>query len=156
MLCKDENWKRYELLRKILTNRLRYNFVKCMAFYKLCKDVQFMIIVKVLILSNTRALWRLAKYLRSVYSEISLKRWFLHKTSSSLKNLAKVLNLYVMACRFLEYCDENSATVDVERKEKVEDIADTLRGLKLLSAASSGKELILSWSCLFPQEVKPK
>lgn len=49
-----------------------------------------------------------------------------------------------MACRFLEYCDENSATVDVERKEKVEDIADTLRGLKLLSAASSGKEIILS------------
>ena len=53
------------------------------------------------------------------------------------------MNSHVMACRFLDYCDENSATVDVERKEKVEDIADTLRGLKLLSAASSGRELIL-------------
>jgi len=39
--------------------------------------------------------------------------------------------------RFLDYCGENRATVDVERKEKVEDIADTLRELKLLSAASS-------------------
>jgi len=50
-----------------------------------------------------------------------------------------------MVCRFLEYCGENKATVDVERKEKVEDIADTLRGLKLLSAASSGKELNSSY-----------
>ena len=48
-----------------------------------------------------------------------------------------------MACRFLDYCGENNATVDVERKEKVEDIADTLRGLKLLSAASSGRELVV-------------
>jgi len=62
------------------------------------------------------------------------------------------MNSHVMACRFLEYCEENRATVDVERKEKVEDIADTLRGLKLLSAASSGKELNLS--CLSPQHIK--
>jgi len=54
---------------------------------------------------------------------------------------AQVMNSHVMVCRFLEYCGENKGTVDVERKEKVEDIADTLRGLKLLSAASSGKEL---------------
>jgi len=46
-----------------------------------------------------------------------------------------------MTCRFLEYCSKNRATVDVERNEKVEDIADTLRGLKLLSAAASGKKL---------------
>lgn len=46
-----------------------------------------------------------------------------------------------MTCRFLEYCSKNRATVDVERKEKVEDIADTLRGLKLLSTAASGKKL---------------
>ena len=50
-----------------------------------------------------------------------------------------------MTCRFLEYCSKNRATVDVERKEKVEDIADTLRGLKLLSAAASGKKLKLSY-----------
>ena len=64
-------------------------------------------------------------------------------SSCSLKYLAKIMNSHVMVCRFLEYCGENNATVDVERKEKVEDIADTLRGLKLLSAASSGTELIL-------------
>jgi len=49
-----------------------------------------------------------------------------------------------MACRFLEYCGKNNATVDVERKEKVVDIADTLRGLDLLPRASSGKERCLS------------
>ena len=45
-----------------------------------------------------------------------------------------------MAFRFLEHCDENNATVEVGRSEKVEDIADTLRRLKLYSAASSGKK----------------
>ncbi|KAL9988658.1 hypothetical protein ACROYT_G003130 [Oculina patagonica] len=39
--------------------------------------------------------------------------------------------------RFLEYCGTNNATVEVGRKEKVEDIADTLRRLNLYSAASS-------------------
>ncbi|XP_073243084.1 putative helicase mov-10-B.1 isoform X2 [Porites lutea] len=39
--------------------------------------------------------------------------------------------------RFLEHCSANDACVDVERKDKVEDIADTLRRLKLLSGASS-------------------
>lgn len=39
--------------------------------------------------------------------------------------------------RFLEYCGENNACIDVERKDKVEDIADTLRRLNLLTAASS-------------------
>ena len=63
------------------------------------------------------------------------------------------MNSHVMACRFLDYCGENNAAVDVERKEKVEDIADTLRGLKLLSAASSGRELVL---ILSPKQVKLK
>jgi len=66
---------------------------------------------------------------------------------------AQAMNSHVMVCRFLEYCGKNKGAVDVERKEKVEDIADTLRGLKLLSAASSGKELNLS--CLF-QHIKLK
>ncbi|KAJ7370129.1 Helicase MOV-10 [Desmophyllum pertusum] len=39
--------------------------------------------------------------------------------------------------RFLDHCDENNATVEVGRKEKVEDIADTLKRLNLFSAASS-------------------
>jgi len=48
--------------------------------------------------------------------------------------------------RFLEYCGKNNATVDVERKEKVVDIADTLRGLDLLPRASSelSEDLLIS------------
>ena len=41
---------------------------------------------------------------------------------------------------FVDYCRKNKATVDVERKEKVEDIADTLKRLKLFSAAASGEQ----------------
>ena len=41
---------------------------------------------------------------------------------------------------FVDYCRENKATVDVERKEKVEDIADILKRLKLLSSAASGEQ----------------
>ena len=41
---------------------------------------------------------------------------------------------------FVNYCRENKAIVDVERKEKVEDIADTLKRLKLLSSAASGEQ----------------
>ena len=41
---------------------------------------------------------------------------------------------------FVDYCRENKAIVDVERKEKVEDIADTLKRLKLLSSAASGEQ----------------
>ena len=40
--------------------------------------------------------------------------------------------------RFLEYCNENNASIAVERKDKVEDIVDTLRRLDLCPAASSG------------------
>ncbi|XP_022790553.1 putative helicase mov-10-B.1 [Stylophora pistillata] len=48
-----------------------------------------------------------------------------------------------MLCRdenwktFISYCLANNAAVDAERKEKVEDIADTLKRLNLFSAASS-------------------
>nr|XP_058973489.1 putative helicase MOV-10 [Pocillopora verrucosa] len=38
---------------------------------------------------------------------------------------------------FVDYCRENKATVDVERKEKVEDIADTLKRLKIFSSGAS-------------------
>ena len=41
---------------------------------------------------------------------------------------------------FVDYCRENKATVDVERKEKVEDIADTLKRLKIFSSAASGEK----------------
>ena len=41
---------------------------------------------------------------------------------------------------FVDYCRENKATVDVERKEKVEDIADTLKRLKIFSSAASGEQ----------------
>ena len=41
---------------------------------------------------------------------------------------------------FVDYCRKNKAAVDVERKEKVEDTADTLKGLKPLSAAASGEQ----------------
>ncbi|PFX17669.1 putative helicase MOV-10 [Stylophora pistillata] len=42
---------------------------------------------------------------------------------------------------FVNYCRANDATVNVERKEKVEDIADTLKRLNLFSAATSGDQL---------------
>ena len=41
---------------------------------------------------------------------------------------------------FVDYCRKNKVAVDVERKEKVEDIADTLNRLKLFSAAASGEQ----------------
>lgn len=47
---------------------------------------------------------------------------------------------YISSYRFLEYCSANDACVEVDRKDKVEDIADTLKRLNLLSAASSGKQ----------------
>ena len=41
---------------------------------------------------------------------------------------------------FVDYCRKNKVAVDVERKEKLEDIADTLKRLKLFSAAASGEQ----------------
>ena len=41
---------------------------------------------------------------------------------------------------FVDFCREIKATVDVERKEKMEDIADTLKRFKIFPAAASGKQ----------------
>ena len=49
-------------------------------------------------------------------------------------------NSFFFFSSFVDYCRKNKATVDVERKEKVEDIADTLKRLKLFSAAASGEQ----------------
>jgi len=39
--------------------------------------------------------------------------------------------------KFLKYCDDNNATIAVERKDTVENIVNTLRKLDLCSASSS-------------------
>ena len=44
--------------------------------------------------------------------------------------------------RFLEYCDDNSASIAVERKDTVENIVNTLRKLDLCSVSSSGNKVV--------------
>lgn len=80
------------------------------------------------------------KYTSCIVASISEPRRPFHWLLLTLKYSSKILNSLIMAFRFLEYCGTNNATVEVGRKEKVEDIADTLRRLNLYSAASSGEK----------------
>ena len=73
--------------------------------------------------------------------------WVIHNLCSfklyrfcALYYWSKILFQLFFFSSFVDYCRKNKATVDVERKEKVEDIADTLKRLKLFSAAASGEQ----------------